>query len=68
MFGFYQCYGARDAALAAAEILVCTNFTKAILSSTDHRLMTCDFSDVAGANAGGLCVDDAQRVYDVIFS
>ena len=33
-----------------------------------NRLMNCDFTDVAGANAGGLCVDEAQRVYDVIFS
>ena len=45
-----------------------TNFTKAVLSSTDNRLMNCDFTDVAGTNAGGLCVDEAQRVYDVIFS
>lgn len=67
-FGLYQRYGARDAAPATAETLARTNFTKAILSSTDHRLLTCDFSDVGGRNAGGLCVDDAQRVYDVIFN
>lgn len=67
-FGLYQRFGARDAAPATGATLAHTNFTKAILSSTDNRLLTCDFTDVAGANAGGLCVDDAQRVYDVIFS
>jgi hypothetical protein len=67
-FGLYQRYGARDAAPATGAALARTNFTKAVLSSTDNRLMSCDFTDVAGTNAGGLCVDEAQRVYDVIFS
>ena len=67
-FGLYQRYGARDAAPVTGAVLARTNFTKAILTSTDNRLLNCDFTDVAGTNAGGLCVDDAQRVYDVIFS
>jgi hypothetical protein len=67
-FGLSQRYGAREAAPVTGAILARTNFTKAILSSTDNRLMKCDFTDVAGTNAGGLCVDEAQRVYDVIFS
>jgi hypothetical protein len=67
-FGLYQRYGARDAAPAAGAVLARTNFSKAILSSTDNRVMNCDFTDVAGTNAGGLCVDDAQRVYEVVFS
>jgi hypothetical protein len=66
--GLYQRYGARDAAPATGAVLASTNFTKAILSSTDNRVMNCDFTDIAGANAGGLCVDDAQRVYEVVFS
>jgi len=67
-FGLYQRYGARDAAPATGAALARTNFTRAILSSTDNRVMNCDFTDVAGWNAGGLCIDEAQRVYDVIFS
>jgi len=67
-FGLYQRYGARDAAPATGAALARTNFTKAILSSTDNQTMNCDFTDVAGTNAGGLCVDEAQRIYDVIFS
>lgn len=67
-FGLYQRYGARDAVPTTGAALARTNFTKAILSSTDSRVMNCDFTDVAGKNAGGLCVDEAQRVYDVIFS
>ena len=67
-FGLYQRYGARDAAPRTGETLAGTNFTKAILSSTDHRLLRCDFTAVRGAGAAGLCVDDAGRVYDVIFS
>ena len=41
---------------------------KAILSSSDHRLLTCDFTDFGGKSAAGLCVDDTKRVYDVIFT
>ena len=67
-FGLYQQYGARDAEPMSAETLRRTNFTKAVLTSTDNRNMTCDFTDVAGTDAHGLCVDQAQRVYDVIFS
>jgi hypothetical protein len=66
--GLYERYGPRDAASRPAETLAHTNFSKAILSSTDHRMLRCDFTDVAGKNAGGLCIDDAQRIYDVIFS
>jgi hypothetical protein len=66
--GLYRLYGPRDAATKTPDVLAHMNFTRAILSSTDNRVLKCDFTDVAGANAGGLCVDDAQRVYDVIFS
>ncbi len=67
-YGLYQRYGARNAAPRTAETLARTNFTKALLSSTDQLNLTCDFTDVGGKDAGGLCVDDAQRVYDVIFN
>ncbi len=67
-FGLYRLHGPRDAAPKAAEILARTNYTRAILSSTDNRILTCDFTDVGGPGAGGLCVDDSNRIYDVIFS
>lgn len=67
-FGLYALYGARDAAPKSPETLGWTNYSRAILSSSDNRVLKCDFTDFAGKNAGGLCVDEAQRVYDVIFS
>jgi hypothetical protein len=67
-FGLHQLYGPRDAAPAPAAALARTNFMKAILSSTDNRVLTCDFTDVGGRNAAGLCVDDTKRLYDVIFT
>ena len=67
-FGLYQLYGPRDAVPATAATLARTNFMKAILSSSDHRLLTCDFTDFGGKSAAGLCVDDTKRVYDVIFT
>jgi len=66
--GLYELYGPRDAAPRTAAELARTNFSKAILSSTDNRILKCDFTDVGGTNAGGLCIDDSRRVYDVIFS
>ena len=66
--GLYERYGARDAAPKTPEVLARTNFSKAVLSSTDNKILKCDFTDVGGQNAGGLCVDEAQRIYDVIFS
>ena len=67
-FGLYAVYGPRDAAPKTAETRSRTNYTKAILSSADSRNLTCDFTDVGGKDASGLCVDDAQRVFDVILS
>ncbi len=67
-FGLYALYGPRDAAPKSAEVLRQTNYTKAILSSTDQRLLTCDFTDNGGKEVNGLCVDEARRVYDVILN
>jgi hypothetical protein len=67
-FGLYRVYGPRDAAPKTAQALSRTNHTKAILSSSDNRILTCDFTDDGGTEASGLCVDDARRVYDVILS
>ena len=66
-FGLYRLYGAHDAAPKTAETLSRTNYTRAILASTDSRKLTCDFTDVGGNDASGLCVDESKRVYDVVF-
>jgi hypothetical protein len=65
-FGLYRVYGPRDAAPKSAEALSRTNYTWAILSSVDNRILTCDFTDNGGKDASGLCIDDARQVYDVI--
>ena len=64
--GLYRVYGARDAAPKSAPALSQTNYMRALLSSSDKRVLTCDFTDYGGKDASGLCVDEAQRVYDVI--
>ncbi|MDB5811910.1 MAG: hypothetical protein JWN94_4032 [Betaproteobacteria bacterium] len=66
--GLYERYGSRNAAPKTPAVLAATNFSKAVLSSTENRLLRCDFTDVGGTSAGGICIDDAQRLYDVIFS
>ncbi len=67
-YGLYEMYGSRDAAPKTPQELERMNFTKAVLSSTDNQRLTCDFTDVSGRDAIGLCVDEARRVYDVIIS
>jgi hypothetical protein len=68
-FGLYQVYGLpRDAAPATAQPSSRTNYSRAILSSSDQRILRCDFTDDAGRDARGLCVDEASRVYDVTMS
>ena len=66
--GLYQRYGANDAAPKTPEVLAQTNYTIAVLSSIDNKVLKCDFTDVAGRTPVGLCVDEAQRVYDVVIS
>lgn len=67
-FGLYALYGPRDAAPKTADALNRTNYSKAVLSSTEQRVLTCDFTDEGGKEARGLCVDESKRVYDVILS
>jgi hypothetical protein len=67
-FGHYVYYGLRDAASKTAEELSETIYAKAILSSSDLRVLTCDFTDTGTKGATGLCVNEAGRVYDVILS
>ena len=65
-FGLYRLYGARDAAPKSAEALGDANFRWAILSSADKRTMNCDFIDFRGRDSHGICIDQAQRVYDAV--
>jgi hypothetical protein len=68
-FGLYAVYGLpRDSAPATAQPSGRINYTRAILSSSDRRILTCEFTDDAGRDARGLCVDEASRVYDVTMS
>ncbi len=67
-FGLYSVYGPRDAAPKTSQALSQTNYTKAILSSSDDRVLTCDFTDNGGKEISGMCIDDARRVYDLILS
>ena len=67
-FGFYRAYGPPDAVPRTAQDLSRTNYTRAILSSSDYRILRCDFTDTGGRQANGVCVDDARRVYDVVLS
>jgi hypothetical protein len=68
-FGLYVVYGLpRDAAPATLQPSARTNYTRAILSSSDQHILRCDFIDDGGRDAKGLCVDDGSRVYDVTMS
>jgi hypothetical protein len=67
-FGLYAQYGRRDAPAKTAQDLSRMNYTKAILSSTDGRILTCDFTDEGGPEVSGLCADNARRVFDAVLS
>ena len=67
-FGLYEVYGPPDAPPKSAQALSSTNYTRAILSTSDRRIMNCDFTDVGGMDARGICVDEGRRVYDVVLS
>ena len=67
-FGLYDVYGPGDAAPKSAQTLSATIYTRAILSTSDRRIMNCDFTDVGGKDARGICVDEGRRVYDVVLS
>lgn len=41
---------------------------KAMLSSPDGKGLRCEFSGGGSGSGGGICIDDAQRVYDLMFS
>lgn len=52
--GFGQTYGAGGSG-------------KAILTSSDGKGLRCEFSGGGAGSGGGICVDDAGRVFDIQF-
>ena len=67
-FGFTQIYDRSESGGSAASSLGRTDYGIAILSSTDKRILRCDFTS-GGNNPGrGICVEDNGRVYTVQLS
>lgn len=65
-YGFAFKYGVRNGAIVAP---VDGNFySKAILSSSDRHVLRCDLVYNEGGQRDGLCVDDFERLYDVLLS
>lgn len=44
-----------------------TNMFKAILSAPGNHGLRCDLTSDGAGHGGGICVDDENRVYDIIF-
>lgn len=63
-FGFANTYGNRGSAMTtfagSGDVAV-----KAILTCSDSRGLRCELTG-QGSSGGGICLDDAGRVYDVL--
>jgi len=68
MFGLYTLYGRPDTLPNSSAALSRAKYAKAILTSSDQRILTCDFADYGDKDTNGLCVDEVNRVYDVVLS
>lgn len=67
-FGFAQVYGSRGGvATGYMQTYGGTNMFKAILSASGNHGLRCDLTSDGAGHGGGICVDDQNRVYDVIF-
>ncbi|MEX3942944.1 hypothetical protein AB4Y44_25920 [Paraburkholderia sp. BR10937] len=68
-FGFATAYGVNSRGQSATAISSASSigdkYAKAILSSADGHGLRCDLVGQFPA-AGGVCVDDQRRVYDVV--
>ncbi|MEX3979136.1 hypothetical protein AB4Y45_09140 [Paraburkholderia sp. EG287A] len=68
-FGFATAYGVNSRGQSATAISSASSigdkYAKAILSSTDGHGLRCDLVGQF-PTAGGICVDDQRRVYDVV--
>jgi hypothetical protein len=67
-FGFARIYDRTESTAGAASTLGNTTYGIAILSSTDKRVLRCDFASGGNNNGRGICVEDSGRVYIVALS
>lgn len=65
-FGFFQAYGGTKSVFGVSQTFGGTVAVKAILSSPDNRGLRCDLTGDGRGHAGGICVDDRGRVFDVL--
>jgi hypothetical protein len=67
-FGFAQVYGSNgSSATGYMQSYGGTNMFKAILSAPGGHGLRCDLTSDGAGHGGGICVDERERVYDVIF-
>lgn len=67
-FGFAQAYGTSSGVTSGyMQSFGGTSTFKAILTAPGNHGMRCDLSSDGGGHGGGICVDDQNAVYDVIF-
>ena len=66
--GFARLYDRSESTTGAASALANTTYGIAILSSTDKRVLRCDFTSGDNNNGRGICVEDGGRVYIVALS
>lgn len=68
-FGFAQTFGYNSKGVVSSSTGTGASygdvFIKALLTSPDGKGMRCDLRG-RGTSGGGICVDDQQRVYDVV--
>lgn len=67
-FGYARAYGQGESIAGAASTLGDTTYGIAILSSTDKRILRCDFTSGGNNSGRGICVEDSGRVYTVALS
>jgi hypothetical protein len=67
-FGFARTYGQAEGGAGMAATLSKTNYGIAILSSTDKRILRCDFTSSTDGYGRGICVEDSGRIYNVELS
>jgi hypothetical protein len=65
-FGFFQAYSGTRSAFGASQTFGGNVAVKAILTSQDNHGLRCDMMGDGRGHAGGICVDDQGRVFDVL--
>ena len=67
-FGLVIAYGPNTRAAGTPMPLGLTNYYRAILSSSDHHVLRCDFIGDDLSQRDGLCIDNFGRLYDLVSS